>query len=170
MSGLYRSSNGSDFHLEIRAFPVVGFLVIELGLQADEEVAGEAEAELGTEGEVGADCLFLTRSTYELKRDYRAEGLCFFSLRFAEEVMVLEAHPVFRFVSEIASELQAVLRGEQAAAGENVIEQLRADVEVSGELRLGQAVIVQEIPQHGGGGVCEGDGGDFWFHGFTGSR
>ena len=52
------SSNGSDFHLEIRAFPVVGFLVIELGLQADEEVAGEAEAELGTEGEVGADCLW----------------------------------------------------------------------------------------------------------------
>jgi hypothetical protein len=40
MSGLYRSSNGSDFHLEIRAFPVVGFLVIELSLQADEEVAG----------------------------------------------------------------------------------------------------------------------------------
>ena len=84
--------------------------------------------------------------------------------------MVLEAHPVFRFVSEIASELQAVLRGEQAAAGENVSEQLRADVEVGGELRLGQAVIVQEISQHGGGGVCQGDGGDFWFHGFNGSR
>jgi hypothetical protein len=33
---------------------------------------------------------------------------------------------------------------------------LRADVEVGGERRLGQAVIVQEIPQHGGGGVCEG--------------
>ena len=32
--------------------------------------------------------------------------------------------------------------GEQAAAGQNVIEQLRADVEASGELRLGQAVIV----------------------------
>jgi hypothetical protein len=135
---------------------VVGFLVIELGLQADEEVAGQTLAELGTEGEVGADCLFLTRSTYELKRDYCAEGLCFFSLRFAEEVMVLEAHPVFRFVSEIASELQAVLRGEQAAARENVIEQLWADVKVGGELRLGQAVIVQEIPQHGGGGICEG--------------
>ena len=56
--------------------------------------------------------------------------------------MVLEAHPVFRFVSEVAAELQAVLWGEQAAAGENVIEQLRADVEVGGELRLGQAVIV----------------------------
>lgn len=96
----------------------------------------------------------LTRSTYELKRDYRAECLCFFSLGFSEEVMVLEAHPVFRFVSEIASELQAVLRCEKAAACENVIEQLRADVEVGGELRLGQAVIVQEIPQHGGGGVC----------------
>ena len=121
---------------------MVGFLVIELGLQADEEVAGEAEAELGTEGEVGADCLFLTRSTYELKRDYRAEGLCFFSLRFAEEVMVLEAHPVFRFVSEIASELQAVLRGEQAAAGENVIEQLRADVEVGGELAFQKLQVV----------------------------
>ena len=149
---------------------LISNLVIELGLQADEEVAGETEAELGTEGEVGADCLFLTRSTYELKRDYRAECLCFFSLGFAEEVMVLEAHPVFRFVSEIASELQAVLRGEQAAACENVIEQLRADVEVGGELRLGQAVIVQEIPQHRGGGVCQGDGGDFWFHGFNGSR
>jgi len=84
----------------------------------------------------------LTRSTYELKRDYRAEGLCFFSLGFAEEVMVLEAHPVFRFVSEVAAELQAVLWGEQAAAGENVIEHLRADVEVGGELRLSQAVIV----------------------------
>ena len=116
---------------------MVGFLVIELGLQADEEVAGEAEAELGTEGEVGADCLFLKRSTYELKRDYRAECLCLFSLGFAEEVMVLEAHPVFRFVSEIASELQAVLRGEQAAACETVIEHWRAEVEVGGE-RLGE--------------------------------
>jgi hypothetical protein len=76
---------------------LISNLVIELGLQADEKVAGEAEAELGTEGEVGADCLFLTRSTYELKRDYRAEGLCFFSLGFAEEVMVLEAHPVFQY-------------------------------------------------------------------------
>ena len=56
------SGDGSDFHLENRAFPVVGFLVIELGLQADEKVAGEAEAELGTEGEVGADCLFLAYS------------------------------------------------------------------------------------------------------------
>lgn len=43
-----------------------GFLVIELGLQADEEVAGEAEAELGTEGEVGADCLFLADDIAEL--------------------------------------------------------------------------------------------------------
>ncbi len=81
-------------------------------------------------------------SACDLERDYCAECLCFFSLGFAEEVMVLEAHPVFRFVSEMASELQAVLRGEQATAGENVIEQLRADVEASGELRLGKAVIV----------------------------
>ena len=33
---------------------LISNLVIELGLQADEEVAGETEAELGTEGEVGA--------------------------------------------------------------------------------------------------------------------
>jgi hypothetical protein len=60
------SGNGSDFYLVIRIFPVEGFLVIELGLQADEEVAGEAEAELGTEGEVGADCLFLADDIAEL--------------------------------------------------------------------------------------------------------
>jgi hypothetical protein len=48
------SGDGSDFYLEIRLFPVEGFLVIELGLQADEEVAEETEAELGAEGEVGA--------------------------------------------------------------------------------------------------------------------
>lgn len=60
------SSNGSDFHLEIRIFPLEGFLVSELGLQVDEEVVGEAEAELGTEGEVGADCLFLADDIAEL--------------------------------------------------------------------------------------------------------
>ena len=43
-----------------------GFLAIELGLEADEKVAGEAEAELGTEGEVGSDCLFLADDITEL--------------------------------------------------------------------------------------------------------
>jgi len=85
-------------------------------------------------------------STHGLERDYCAEFFCFVALGFAEEVMVLKPHPVFRFVSEIASELQAVLRGEQAAAGEDVIEQLRADVEFCGELCLSEAVIVQKIP------------------------
>ena len=79
--------------------------------------------------------------------------------------MVLEAHPVFGFVAEVASEFQAVLRGEQAAAGEDVIEQLRADVEIGGEFRLGQTVVVEKIPQHGSSGVGEGNLGGSWFHG-----
>ena len=51
-----------------------------------------------------------TGSTRDLERDSCAEVFCFFALGFAEEIVVLEAHPVFRFVSEVASEFQAVLR------------------------------------------------------------
>jgi hypothetical protein len=70
-------------------------------------------------------------SARDLGRDYRAEFFCFFSVAFAE-------HPVFRLVSEVATELESVLLpGEHAAIGENVIEGLWADVEVSGKLRLG---------------------------------
>lgn len=58
----------------------------------------------------------MTGSARYLERDHCVELFRLFFLGFAEKVMVLEAHPVFRFVSEIASELQAVLRGEQAAA------------------------------------------------------
>ena len=50
----------------------------------------------------------------------------------AEEVMVLQAHPVFRLVAEIAAELEAMLGRELAAAGEDVVEELRADVDVRG--------------------------------------
>ena len=72
----------------------------------------------------------MTRSAGDLERDDCAEFLGFLALGFAEEVMVLQAHPIFRLVSEVASQFQAVLRSEQAAAGEHVIEQLRADVEI----------------------------------------
>ena len=46
----------------------------------------------------------------------------FFALGFAKKVVVLEAHPVFRLVAEVAAQFQAVFRGEQSAAGEDVIE------------------------------------------------
>ena len=75
--------------------------------------------------------------------------------------MVLEAHPIFRLVPEIAAQLEAVLRGEQAAAGEEVIEKLRADLDICGELGLGQSMGVEEVAEHGSGTVCEWD---FVFH------
>lgn len=40
------SSNGTDFRLEISVFGVEGFLEIELNLESDEEIAGDAEAKL----------------------------------------------------------------------------------------------------------------------------
>jgi len=112
----------------------------------------------------------MRESARNLERDHSVEFLCFFELGFAEEVMVLQAHPIFRLVAEVATELQAVLRGEQAATREDVVEQLRADVDVCGELRLCQAVVFQKIPQHGGGGVGQWDPGGFCFHGFNGNR
>ena len=77
-----------------------------------------------------------TGSTRDLERDHCAEVFCFFPLGFAEEIVVLEPLPVFRFVSEVASQFQAVLRGEQAAAGEDVVEYLRADVDFCSEICL----------------------------------
>jgi hypothetical protein len=56
----------SDFPLESCVFGVECFLVVKLCLEADEEVAGDAEAELGAEGEVGADCFFLADDVAEL--------------------------------------------------------------------------------------------------------
>ncbi|MDE0835788.1 MAG: hypothetical protein OSA84_05490 [Akkermansiaceae bacterium] len=53
----HRSSNGSDFHLEIFVFGVEGFLEIKLSLEADEEISGDAEAELDAQGEVGTDTM-----------------------------------------------------------------------------------------------------------------
>ena len=77
-------------------------------------------------------------STCGQRRD-GTEFFRFISLRFAEEVVVLQTHPVFRLVSEIAAQLEAMLRGQQPAAGEDVIEKLRADMDVCGELGLGQS-------------------------------
>jgi len=84
----------------------------------------------------------LTGSTSGLERDDCTEFLSLLTLGFAEEVVILQAHPIFRFVSEVAAQFQAMLRGEQPTAGEDVIEQLRADVEIGGELFLGQVVIL----------------------------
>ena len=63
-----------------------------------------------------------------------------------------------------------MLRGEQATTGEDVVEQLRTDVDVCGELCLCQAVVFQKIPEHGGGGVGQGDAWRFCLHGFNGNR
>lgn len=57
-----------------------------------------------------------------------------FELSFPKEVMVLQAHPVFGFIAEIAAQLQAMLRGKQSAAGKDVVQQLRANVPICGEL------------------------------------
>ena len=88
----------------------------------------------------------------------------FLTLGFAEEVMVLEAHPVFGFVAKESTQFQAMLGSEQAAARENIIEQLRADVETCGELGLREFMVVQKIPQHGSGGVGERNRGRGLLH------
>lgn len=67
------------------------------------------------------------------------EFVSFLALGLPKQIVVLKAHPIFRLISEIAAQLEAVLRGEQAAAGEQVIEKLRADMDVCGELGLGQS-------------------------------
>jgi hypothetical protein len=102
------------------------------------------------------------KSTRNLERSNGGEFGGFFALGFAEKIVVLEAHPVFRFVSEVSSEFQAMLGCEQSAAGEDVIEKLRTDVEIRGESGLGEPVVIEKIAQHGGGGVGEWD---FGFHG-----
>ena len=60
--------SGDCFHflLEICVFGVERFLVIELGLEADQEVAGDAEAKLNAEGEVGANSFSLADDVTEL--------------------------------------------------------------------------------------------------------
>ena len=77
-----------------------------------------------------------------------------------------------RFVPEVAPQLEAVFRGEQAPAGEDVVHKLRADFQICGEPGLRKSVIVEEIAEHGGGGIGERnfvfhDGsmviGDFYF-------
>jgi hypothetical protein len=48
----FRSGDCSDFRLEIFVFGVKGFLEVKLGLEADEEIPRDAEAELDAQGEV----------------------------------------------------------------------------------------------------------------------
>lgn len=49
------SCNDADFLAQRTLAGVVSFLKIELGLQPDEEVSGDAEAVLGSQGKAGAD-------------------------------------------------------------------------------------------------------------------
>jgi len=67
--------------------------------------------------------------------------------------VVLEAHPVFRLVPEVAAQFQEVLGSEEAPAGEDVVEKRRADVEIRGEPGLRKPVIVEKIAEHGSSGV-----------------
>lgn len=64
----------------------------------------------------------------------------FVVLGLGEEMMMLQAHPIFGFLAEIVIQLQALPGSEQAAAGEGIIEQLRACVKIRSELRLEQSV------------------------------
>lgn len=54
-----RSSEGFHLPADFRAFGVVCFLEIVLGLEADDEVRRDAEAELEAQGDGGADSLAL---------------------------------------------------------------------------------------------------------------
>ena len=65
-SGIRASGDGSDFYSEIFVFGVEGFLEIKLCLEADEEISGDAEAELDAKGEVGTDTFFLADDITEL--------------------------------------------------------------------------------------------------------
>ena len=56
------------------------------------------------------------------------------------------------------------------AAGKQVIEQLRTEVEICSELGLSQSVVVQKITQHRSGGIGQWNPGNFVFHDFNGSR
>jgi len=48
------------------AFGVVGFLEVVLGLQANEEISGDAEAGLEAEGDGRADAFFLAKNVVKL--------------------------------------------------------------------------------------------------------
>ena len=63
---MHGSGDRSDFHSEIFVFGVEGFLEIKLCLEADEEISGDAEAELDAKGEVGTDTFFLADDITEL--------------------------------------------------------------------------------------------------------
>lgn len=65
-SALHGSGDGPDFHLEIAAFCVNGFLEIKLGLEADEQIPWDPEAELDAQGEVGTHSFFLANDIAEL--------------------------------------------------------------------------------------------------------
>lgn len=62
----FSSGDGSDFHLEISVFGVEGFLEIKLGLEADDQIAWDAEAELDAQGEVGTHSFSLANDIAEL--------------------------------------------------------------------------------------------------------
>ena len=82
--GTGKSGNGSDLHLELPVFGMEGFLVVELGLEADEKIAWDAEAQLDAQGEVGADSFFLADDVAELCfADFHGLG----GLRLSDAVM-----------------------------------------------------------------------------------
>jgi hypothetical protein len=62
----HRSSDGPDFIPQDPVFAVIGFLEIELALQADEQIAGHPETELEPQGHAGADAFFLPDHVAEL--------------------------------------------------------------------------------------------------------
>jgi len=112
--------------------------------------------------------------TCHLERNNGGEFGGFFLLGYAKQIVVLKAHPVFGFISEIAPQLEAVLGSEHATTGKYVIQELRADMEILGKPGLSQTIILQKIAEHGGGGVGERDScfhdgsmvvGDFHFGG-----
>ena len=92
-------------------------------------------------------------------------------LGFTEKVMVLESHPIFRLVAKITAQFEAMLRGKQAAAGKQVVQELRADMNVGGELGLGQTMVIQKVTQHGSSAVGERNPeGRVGFHEVNGNR
>ena len=61
-----RSRDGSDFFAQDPVFGVIGFLELELTLQADEQIAGHPETELEPQGDPCADPFFLADHVAEL--------------------------------------------------------------------------------------------------------
>ena len=62
------------------------------------------------------------RSTRNFQRHDSIKLGGLFVLGLAEEVMVLQAHPVFGFIPKIAAQLQTMLRGEKPASCKDVVE------------------------------------------------